>query len=212
MVSSTTISSTFSYQKPFRNFPHVFLACYAFRHTAACQKEYNLIMMETMLRTQSHFFVSCCSASAMPPQCGSRAVHGLLLTRHTIHYAVQACPPPLPRSQAGSFTSMHRMSIPAELGSSGYAVVQFLLLGASLIPLIGASRKSTARTYWTLVFLVATALNIQKDQIGIDHLTGISNRLLFDEMLEALPPYATNVRLHPDGSGRFQAHQRHARS
>ncbi|MGE4524477.1 MAG: hypothetical protein AB7D24_01170 [Sphaerochaeta sp.] len=104
---------------------------------------------------------------------------------------------------------MHRMSIPAELGSSGYAVVQFLLLGASLIPLIGASRKSTARTYWTLVFLVATALNIQKDQIGIDHLTGISNRLLFDEMLEALPPYATNVRLHPDGSGRFQANQRH---
>ncbi|WP_293908626.1 hypothetical protein [Sphaerochaeta sp. UBA5836] len=119
----------------------------------------------------------------------------------------------------------------------GYAVVQFLLLGASLIPLIGAARKSTARTYWTLVFfpviafaggllqslayglvliwpvttvfLVAAALNIQKDQIGIDHLTGISNRLLFDEMLEALPPYATNVRLHPDGSGRFQANQRH---
>jgi hypothetical protein len=171
MVSSTTISSTFSYLKPFRNFPHVFLACHAFRHTAACQKEYNLIMMETMLHTQSHFFVSCCSASAMPPPpkspcsdhtiaiplpslhplyhhhvglafrwSGIRTVHGLLLTIHTIHYAVQACPPPLTRSQAGSFTSMHRMSIPAELGSSGYAVVQFLLLGASLIPLIGASR------------------------------------------------------------------------
>ncbi|NLE15787.1 MAG: GGDEF domain-containing protein [Spirochaetales bacterium] len=93
----------------------------------------------------------------------------------------------------------------------GYAVVQLLLLGASLIPLIGAARKSTARTYWTLVFfpviafaggllqslvyglvliwpvttvfLVAAALNIQKNQIGIDHLTGISNRLWFDEML-----------------------------
>jgi diguanylate cyclase (GGDEF)-like protein len=35
----------------------------------------------------------------------------------------------------------------------------------------------------TTVFLVAAALNIQKNQIGIDHLTGISNRLLFDEML-----------------------------
>jgi diguanylate cyclase (GGDEF)-like protein len=30
---------------------------------------------------------------------------------------------------------------------------------------------------------VAAALNIQKNQIGIDHLTGISNRLWFDEML-----------------------------
>lgn len=94
----------------------------------------------------------------------------------------------------------------------GYAVIQLLLLVATLIPLIGASKKSTARTYWTLVFfpviafaggllqslfyglvliwpvttifLVAAALNIQKNQIGIDHLTGISNRLWFDEMLE----------------------------
>ncbi len=94
----------------------------------------------------------------------------------------------------------------------GYAVIQLLLLGASLIPLIGATKKSTARTYWTLVFfpviafvggllqsllyglvliwpvttvfLVAAALNIQRNQIGIDHLTGISNRLWFDEMFE----------------------------
>jgi hypothetical protein len=39
------------------------------------------------------------------------------------------------------------MSIPAELGSSGYAVVQFLLLGASLIRLLERP-ENTARTYW----------------------------------------------------------------
>jgi len=168
MVSSTTISSTFSYQKPFRNFPHVFLACHAFRHTAACQKEYNLIMMETMLRTQSHFFVSCCSASAMPPQCGSRAVHGLLLTRHTIHYAVQACPPPLPRSQAGSFTSMHRMSIPAELGSWGMRLFSFCCREPLLFRLLerpGFSVESPdRRTSWPAMELMSLSFCCMRQQ------------------------------------------------
>jgi len=93
-----------------------------------------------------------------------------------------------------------------------FSIIQLLLLGATVIPLIGATKKVPTRIYWTLVFfpviafvggllqalfyglvliwpvttvfLVAAALNIQKNQIGIDHLTGISNRLWFDEMLE----------------------------
>ncbi len=288
MVSSTTISSTFSYLKPFRNFPHLFLACYAFRHTAACQKEYNLIMMETMLRTQIlflcllllgfchaatswkplfggpgatlslrlyHLFILCTTIMLVTDLLGwlfdgveGRAVHGLLLTIHTIYYAVHALPTicyilyaelllyqnpqrlrrwKVPLMTLSGLLALAAIATPVtgwffyidaqnvySRGTwfIGYAVVQFLLLGASLIPLIGAARKSTARTYWTLVFfpviafaggllqslayglvliwpvttvfLVAAALNIQKDQIGIDHLTGISNRLLFDEMLE----------------------------
>lgn len=93
-----------------------------------------------------------------------------------------------------------------------FASIQLLLLLSTLIPLFGASRRSKSRVYWTLVFfpviafvggllqslvyglvliwpvttvfLVAAALNIQKEQIGIDHLTGISNRLWFDEVLQ----------------------------
>lgn len=93
-----------------------------------------------------------------------------------------------------------------------FSIIQLLLLGATVIPLIGATKKVPTRIYWTLVFfpviafvggllqalfyglvliwpvttvfLVAAALNIQKNQIGIDYLTGIFNRLWFDEMLE----------------------------
>ena len=93
-----------------------------------------------------------------------------------------------------------------------FASIQLLLLLSTLIPLFGVSRRSKAKIYWTLVFfpviafiggllqslvyglvliwpvttvfLVAAALNIQKEQIGIDHLTGISNRLWFDEALQ----------------------------
>ena len=93
-----------------------------------------------------------------------------------------------------------------------FSIIQLLLLTTSIITLFGASRRGKAKIYWTLVFfpviafiggllqslfyglvliwpvttvfLVAAALNIQKEQIGIDHLTGISNRLWFEEVLQ----------------------------
>nr|WP_321296554.1 GGDEF domain-containing protein [uncultured Sphaerochaeta sp.] len=93
-----------------------------------------------------------------------------------------------------------------------FSGIQLLLLLSALLPLFGSSRRGKPRIYWTLVFfpfigfiggllqslfyglvliwpvttvfLVAAALNIQKEQIGIDHLTGISNRLWFDEVLQ----------------------------
>mgnify|MGYP002347252219 CR=1 FL=1 len=261
--------------------------CYAFRHTVAYHKEYDLIMMETMLRTQILLLCLmllgfCYAATTWKPLFGGlgsslslrlyhlfilfstimlitdllgwvldgrqdEGVHLILLAAHTIYYAMHALPTICYILYADQLLyqnpeRLKRWAVPliilagllalASLASPitgwffhvdaqsvytrgtwfiGYAVVQLLLLGASLIPLIGAAKKSTARTYWTLVFfpviafaggllqslfyglvliwpvttvfLVAAALNIQKNQIGIDHLTGISNRLLFDEML-----------------------------
>lgn len=92
-----------------------------------------------------------------------------------------------------------------------FAITQLLLLMSTLVPLFSSSGRGKSRIYWTLVFfpviafiggllqslfyglvliwpvttvfLVAAALNIQKEHIGIDHLTGISNRLWFEEVL-----------------------------
>jgi len=93
-----------------------------------------------------------------------------------------------------------------------FAVVQFTLVGLSFIPVLTGKHRPNPKAYWTLVFfpsisviggiiqymyyglvviwpvttvfLVAAALNIQKAQMSIDHLTGISNRMSFDENLE----------------------------
>ena len=140
MVSSTTISSTFSYQKPFRNFPHVFLACHAFRHTAACQKEYNLIMMETMLRTQILFLclllLGFCHAATMWKPGSARSLVD------SPHHPLCRSGLPAPAAPlTGWFFYIDAQNVYSRrTWFIGYAVVQFLLLGASLIPLIGASR------------------------------------------------------------------------
>ncbi|MBI9096793.1 MAG: GGDEF domain-containing protein [Sphaerochaeta sp.] len=102
-----------------------------------------------------------------------------------------------------------------------FAIVQFTLVGLSFIPLLTGKHRPNPKVYWTLVFfpsisviggiiqfmyygllviwpvttvfLIAAALNIQKAQMSIDHLTGILNRMSFDENLEQ---YARSTSQH----------------
>ncbi len=94
-----------------------------------------------------------------------------------------------------------------------FALTQFALVGYSYVPVfLSKKRICNSRIMWTLsvfpllatiggivqfifygvvsiwpvttIFLVAAALNIQRAQIGIDPLTGLSNRMSFEEALE----------------------------